>query len=85
MINYWISCLILSREHKKITFLKLTIIFRNSACQSPSDRKRRYLGRYFAHPMMQNREQNATTINLGCPRHTALRALNRHTPYCALT
>ncbi|WP_218921135.1 hypothetical protein, partial [Piscirickettsia salmonis] len=27
----WISCLILSREHKKITFLKFTIIFRNSA------------------------------------------------------
>nr|WP_196771539.1 hypothetical protein [Piscirickettsia salmonis] len=26
-------------------------------------RKRRYLGRYFAHPMMQNRRANATTIN----------------------
>ncbi|WP_218921125.1 hypothetical protein [Piscirickettsia salmonis] len=50
-------------------------------------RKRRYLGRYFAHPMMQNRRAKRNKYKPSdCPRHTALRALNRHTPTnCALT
>ncbi|WP_162038687.1 hypothetical protein [Piscirickettsia salmonis] len=53
----------------------------NLAAQNEtSNRKRRYLGRYFAHPMMQIAEQNATTINPRLSAYTALHALNRHTP-----
>ncbi|WP_218921140.1 hypothetical protein [Piscirickettsia salmonis] len=41
----------------------------------------------FAHPMMQNRRAKRNKYKPSdCPRHTALRALNRHTPTnCALT
>ncbi|WP_218921106.1 hypothetical protein [Piscirickettsia salmonis] len=35
----------------------------------------------FAHPMMQNRRAKRNKYKPSdCPRHTALRALNRHTP-----
>ncbi|ERL60449.1 hypothetical protein [Piscirickettsia salmonis] len=47
-------------------------------------RKRRYLGRYFAHPMMQNRRAKRDDYKPSAvrvtQRYTALRALNRHTP-----
>ncbi|MGJ3493060.1 hypothetical protein PsalN5692_00029 [Piscirickettsia salmonis] len=56
--NAWINHAKLARyyenSHSAFTALKTLIIEQNYAILL-GNRKRRYLGRYFAHPMMQNR------------------------------
>ncbi|QGP59129.1 hypothetical protein PsalBI1_01714 [Piscirickettsia salmonis] len=44
-------------------------------CQDLSRRKRRYLGRYFAHPMMQNRRAKRDDY-----KSSAVRVTQRYVP-----